>query len=64
MTTELVPMEFINKIKLTLLARHINYISSVSLYSFNDTDMFGPTTVISINTVNANTIEIVFEKGK
>lgn len=64
MTTELVPMEFINKIKLKLLARHINYIGSISLYSFNDTNMFNPTTVVSINMVNANTIEIVFEKGK
>ena len=64
MTTELVPMEFINKIKLKLLARHINYISSESLYSFNNTDMFGPTTVVSINTVNTNTIELVFEKGE
>lgn len=64
MTTELVPIEFINKIKLKLLAKHINYIGSLSLYSFNNTNMFGPTTVVSINTVNTNIIELVFEKGE
>lgn len=55
MTTELVPMEFLNKIKMKLLANYVNYSVSLHSYSFNDLPSFAPATRL--------TVEIVVRQG-
>ena len=51
MTTELVPMEFLNRIKMKLLANYINYTVSLYSYSFNDIPSFAPVTRLTVEIV-------------
>lgn len=60
MTTELVPMEFLNRIKLKLLANYMNYVSIHHTYQFTNKNEV----TIHLGKVEMGVIEIIVRKDE